>query len=137
MFTYDTQIRVRYGETDKMGVVYYGNYPLYFEVGRTELIRKCDLTYRKLEDDGIIMPVISLNIKYHRPAYYDDLLTIRTIMRELPGVRINFRYEIINENKELIAEGETTLVFTDAKTKRPRKAPDYLLEALRPFFVKP
>jgi acyl-CoA thioester hydrolase len=135
MFTSETQIRVRYGETDKMGVVYYGNYAMYFEVGRTESIRKWGLTYRKLEEENIIMPVVTLNVKYHRPACYDDLLTIKTIMKEMPSVRIEFFYEIFNEKGELIAEGNTTLVFIDAKTRKPRTAPNYLLEVLQPFFT--
>ena len=129
-----TQIRVRYGETDKMGVVYYGNYPLYFEVGRTDMLREFGLTYRGFEQQGIILPVVSLNVKYHRPACYDDLLTITTTLRKMPAVRIAFDYQVHNEAGELIAEGDTTLVFTDAKTRKPCKAPEILLQALGKYF---
>ena len=129
-----TQLRVRYGETDKMGVVYYGNYPLYFEVGRTALLREFDMTYRAVEDEGIILPVVSLNVKYHKPALYDDLLTITTILREMPAVKIIFDYRIHNEAGDLLAEGDTILVFTNQKTKRPCKAPEILINKLKPHF---
>lgn len=129
-----TQLRVRYGETDKMGVVYYGNYPLYFEVGRTDLMREFGLTYRNIEEEGIILPVVSLNVKYYRPAHYDDLLTITTTIREMPAVKIIFDYQIHNEEGELIAEGDTILVFTDNNTRRPRRAPEKLIEGLKRYF---
>ena len=129
-----TQLRVRYGETDKMGVVYYGNYPLYFEVGRTALIRELGMSYRDIEEEGIILPVVSLNVKYYKPAHYDDLLTITTILREMPAVKIIFDYQVHNEDGELLAEGDTSLVFTNHETKRPCKAPDNLINKLKPYF---
>ena len=129
-----TQLRVRYGETDKMGVVYYGNYPLYFEVGRTALLREFDMTYRDIEDEGIILPVVSLNVKYHRPAHYDDLLTITTTLREMPAVKIVFDYQIHNEAGDLLAEGDTILVFTNQETRRPCRAPESLIQKLKPYF---
>ena len=129
-----TQLRVRYGETDKMGVVYYGNYPLYFEVGRNALLRNFNMSYRDIEDDGTILPVVSLNVKYYKPAFYDDLLTITTTVRKMPAVKIIFDYQIHNESGELIAEGDTILVFTDSSTRRPCRAPESLLHALKPFF---
>ncbi len=129
-----TQLRVRYGETDKMGVVYYGNYPLYFEVGRNALLRNFNMSYRDIEDDGIILPVVSLSVKYYKPAFYDDLLTITTTVREMPAVKIIFDYQIHNESGELIAEGDTILVFTNSSTRRPCRAPESLVNALKPYF---
>lgn len=134
MYTSETKVRVRYGETDKMGYVYYGIYTLYYEIGRTELMREFGYSYKRIEDMGIILPVKSLDVKYHSAAKYDDLLTIRTTIKELPGVRITFYYEILNESGELLNEGSTMLVFVDEKTRKPTKAPDDLLDKLKPFF---
>ncbi|MDY6801150.1 MAG: thioesterase family protein [Bacteroidota bacterium] len=134
MFIYKTQLRVRYGETDKMGYVYYGNYPLYYEVGRTELMRHFGFPYKKIEEMGIILPVKNLDVKYYKPAVYDDLLTIKTIIKELPKAKITFYYEIYNENEELLNQGETTLVFVDENSRKPRRAPDELIKQLKPYF---
>jgi acyl-CoA thioester hydrolase len=130
MITHDTKIRVRYGETDQMGYVYYGDYAEYLEVGRVEALRSLGFPYRRLEEEGVMLPVHGLRITYHRPARYDDLLTVRTIINELPSVRIVFRYEIMNENDELLCEAETTLVFVDRATMRPRRAPDVFIAAM-------
>ncbi|MEE4197370.1 MAG: thioesterase family protein [Bacteroidales bacterium] len=134
MFTYETKLRVRYGETDKMGYVYYGNYPLYYEVGRTELMRSLGFSYKTIEEMGIMLPVRSLEVKYYKPAVYDDHLTIKTIIKELPKARITFYYQIFNENEELLNQGLTTLVFVDESTRKPRRAPLELIEQLRPHF---
>jgi len=134
MYTSETKIRVRYGETDKMGYVYYGVYPLYFEVGRTELMREFNFPYSKIEEMGIMLPVLSLEIKYLKPAKYDDLLTIKTTLKEIPLARITFFYQVFNQNNELLNEGSTTLVFVDEKTRRPRKAPEDLLNSLSKHF---
>jgi len=134
MFTFETKIRVRYGETDKMGYVYYGNYPLYYEVGRTELMRNFGFSYKKIENMGIILPVKTLDVKYHKAAMYDDLLTLKTTIKEMPGIRITFHYEVLNEKGELLNEGTTMLIFVDDKTRRPRKAPDELIQKLKPYF---
>jgi acyl-CoA thioester hydrolase len=134
MISFDTKVRVRYGETDKMGFVYYGIYPLYYEIGRIELIRSFGLTYSYLEENGILMPVYSCNLRYIKAAIYDELLTIRTMLKELPGVRIKFDYEIFNENVELINTGDAVLLFIDNQKRKPRKAPEILLELLRPHF---
>lgn len=123
MISTETKIRVRYGETDKMGFVYYGNYPLYYEIGRTEMFRKIGFTYYDLENRGIMMPVLDLSIKYIKPAFYDDLLTIKTIVKEVPRAKIKFNYEIYNESGELINQGETVLAFIDAVSKRPCRPP--------------
>ena len=134
MYTYEISIRVRYGETDQMGYVYYGNYPLYYEVGRTEMLRSAGLSYRVMEENGILMPVRVLNIKYIEPARYDDLLRLRVIIKELPTAKIHFYYEIYNEQNKLLNTGETVLVFVDAKTRRPRRAPEALMTELRKYF---
>ena len=123
MYFSETKIRVRYSETDKMGYVYYGNYAQYYEIGRAELMRKMGFPYRKLEDQGIFLPIVSLKVKYIKPALYDDMLTIKTYLKEKPAAKIKFDYEIYNEQGELINKGDTTLVFVDYKTKKPRKAP--------------
>lgn len=136
MYTFETQARVRYGETDKMGYLYYGNYALLYEVGRVEAIRSLGISYKALEDMGILMPVLDLHSSFVKPAYYDDLLTIRTSIVELPSVRAYFRYEIINQAEETINLGKTTLIFFDGAKKRPCRAPDVLLEKLAPFFTK-
>jgi acyl-CoA thioester hydrolase len=134
MYINETQVRVRYGESDRMGYAYYGNYPLYYEVGRTEMLRTLGLTYKEMEDSGIILPVISLNINYLSPAFYDDLLTVKTYLRELPTVRIRFEYEVFNSSGEKINYGETTLVFTNAKLRKPCRPPEYFMERVRKFF---
>ncbi len=130
MYITETKIRVRYGETDRMGYVYYGNYPLYYEVARTDMIRKLGWSYKKMEKNGILLPVVSLNIKYIKPAYYDDVLIVKTYLIKIVNSRIMFTYEIFNEKKELINKGDTTLVFLNAKTKRPEAAPPLLIETL-------
>lgn len=134
MYSFDSKVRVRYGETDAMGIVYYGVYPLYYETGRTEMMRHLGFTYRKMEEMGIIMPVISLNCRYRKPARYDDLLTIRTIVNEMPETRIVFDYEVYNEGNELVNEGRTTLVFMDRDKSRPVKIPGFLKAVLEPCF---
>jgi len=136
MVIHETKIRVRYGETDKMGYAYYGIYPQYYEVGRTELIRSFGLSYKKLEDEGIMLPVLNLEIKYLKPAFYDDELTIKTKLVKMPAIRIEFEYEVYNQNDELLNMGNTTLVFIDAKTRKPRKAPQDFLEQLDIHFRK-
>ena len=132
--TTETKVRVRYGETDKMGYVYYGNYPLYYEVARTEMIRQIGWTYKKIEESGYMMPVVSLNVKYIRPAYYDDELTIKTSMSEKPGVKVKFEYEVFNDRGELINTGDTVLVFVNAKTMRPIEAPPDFMKSLDKYF---
>jgi acyl-CoA thioester hydrolase len=134
MVIQESKVRVRYGETDKMGYCYYGVYAQYFEIGRTEMMRKFGLTYKEIEEKGIMLPVLSLNVKYIKPAYYDDELTIRTFLTKLPSIRIEFLYEIYNQNNELLNKGDTTLVFINALTRKPVKAPINFLEKLAPFF---
>lgn len=130
MHEYSTKIRVRYAETDQMGVVYHGNYAQYLEIGRVEWLRSLGVSYRDMEDSGIMLPVVSLNINYKKPAIYDDLLKVRTKLVKLPSVSISFDYEIFNANPELIVSANTVLVFVDMKSKRPIKCPQYLLDKL-------
>lgn len=124
----ETQLRVRYGETDQMAYVYYGNYAQYFEVARVEWMRKLGLSYKKMEEDGIMLPVLKLEVNFHKPGKYDDLLTIKTIVKKKPSVRIEFHFEIYNEQKELITTGFTSLVFVNMKRNRPTKAPQVILD---------
>ena len=134
MYKTETLIRVRYGETDRMGYVYYGNYAQYFEVARVEALRNLGFSYRKLEDEGIMLPVLSYNVKYIKPAYYDDELTIQVVIKELPMARIRFDYEVFNAQKELINIADTTLVFINRSTNKPCAAPSDFMDALRKFF---
>lgn len=135
MYRSETTVRVRYAETDQMGYVYYGNYAMYYEVGRVESLRQLGLTYKALEGMGIMMPVLENHSRYKAPARYDELLTVKTTIKEMPGVRITFDYEIFNEENKLVNEGQTQLVFIDMKSNRPRKAPDAMLQVLSPFFT--
>ena len=134
MFTSKTTVRVRYSETDKMGVVYHGNYAQYIEIGRTDALRQIGLTYKSFEDNGIMMPVLSLNCKYLKSAYYDDELTIITMLKEMPKVRIHFYFEIYNQQNELLTKAEVELVNIEMKTNKLTMSPTVLIEALKPFF---
>ncbi|MFD2565985.1 acyl-CoA thioesterase [Pseudotenacibaculum haliotis] len=130
MKNFSTHIRVRYGETDQMGVVYHGNYANYFEVARTEWLRSLGVTYKDMEESGIMLPVISLSFNFIKPAKYDDILTVSVLLKKKPLVKIDFDYEIINQNKEKISTGNSVLAFIDMKTGKPTKCPDYILEKL-------
>lgn len=125
-----TYLRVRYSETDQMGIVYYGNYAQYLEQGRTDWLRSLGFTYKYMEENQVMLPVINLNIDYKKPAKYDDLLTIKTSLLEIPSVKIKFYYEIQNQNNELLVTATTSLVFLDSITRKLIKAPNYLLEKL-------
>jgi acyl-CoA thioester hydrolase len=134
MYIAETQIRVRYAETDQMGVVYYGNYPTYFEVARVESLRSLGMSYKSMENEGVMLPVLEQFMKYIRPARYDDLLTVKTFLKEMPSTRIRYEYEVYNEEKTLLTIGHTVLVFVDSKTMKPRLLPDSLKQLLAPFF---
>jgi acyl-CoA thioester hydrolase len=131
MYISESTIRVRYGETDQMGYCYYGNYAQFYEVGRVEALRNIGFSYRSLEESGIMLPVLEFKIKYHKPAFYDDLLKVKTTVHEINGARILFTYEMFNEKNELLNSGETTLVFISKETNRPCAAPVELLERLK------
>lgn len=136
MFTHTPPpVRVRYADTDQMGYVYYGNYARFFEIGRVEALRSLDFHYAAMEASGVMMPVYELKTRYLKPARYDDLLSIRTTIPELPKARIIFQYEIRNAAYDLLTTGETTLVFQHMDTGRLVTAPAPLLEKLKPFYV--
>ena len=130
MIKNQTKIRVRYGETDQMGYVYYGNYAEYFEVGRVEWLRSLGVSYRSLEESGIMLPVLSMSVNFIKPAKYDDLLTVTTTLSKKPLVKIEFDFDIVNESDQLITTGQTTLVFMDMNKNKPIKAPAELLEKI-------
>ena len=124
------EIRVRYSETDQMRVVYHGNYAQYFEVGRVEWLRNKGVSYKWMEENGIMLPVVSLTMNYKKPARYDELLTLKTILKKQASVKIEFDYELYNEKEELLTTGNSVLVFVDMKTGRPIAPPLYILELL-------
>lgn len=135
MFTSETKIRVRYADTDQMGVVYHGNYFRYYEAARTESIRDLGFTYADMEKMGIIMPVIEIHSKFLRPAVYDDLLTVKVIMKEMPPHhKVEFFHEIYNERQQLLTTGKVVLYFLEAKTMIKTSIPDQLKEKLLPYF---
>jgi acyl-CoA thioester hydrolase len=135
MFVSETSVRVRYAETDQMGVVYYGNYAQYFEVGRVESIRQLGYTYKDMEAEGIIMPVVEAHFRYLRPARYDDLLTVRSQIREMPTHhKIIFHQEVRNEADELLCSGEISLYFIDRNTMKRTAMPPLLKSLLQPHW---
>jgi len=131
MYSFETKIRVRYGETDQMKYAYYGIYAQYFEVGRVELLRSLGISYKKLEEEGYFLPVVNFKIHYKKPAFYDNELTIETTIKVKPSVKIIFNYKTYNENGELLNTAETTLVFIDVKTRKPCQAPELLLNKFK------
>lgn len=130
MKKHSTKVRVRYSETDQMGVVYHGNYAQFFEIGRTEWLRSLGVTYKDMEIKGIMLPVISLQCNYIKSALYDDVLTIDTIIKKKPMVKIEFDYVIKNQHGDLICKGSSVLAFIDMKTMKPTRCPEYLLESI-------
>ncbi len=136
MYISELSIRVRYGETDRMGYVYYGNYAEYFEVARVEAMRNLGLSYKELEDNGILLPVYTYSVAFLKPAFYDDILRIKTKIIRLPQAKIEFEYETYNSSNELINTANTVLVFLAKENNRPIKAPDFFLESLKIHFQK-
>jgi acyl-CoA thioester hydrolase len=135
MFTSKTQIRIHYALTDQMGLVYYGNYAQLYEIGRTEALRSLGLTYKEIEATGIIMPVTEMHTRFLRPALYDDLLTVVTMVKEMPlHSKIVFHSEIYNEKNELLNIGDVTLYFLDAKTMKRSDMPEKIKEKLVDYF---
>lgn len=134
MYISETTVRVRYAETDRMGYVYYGNYAQYFEVGRVEALRQLETSYKEMEDNGVMLPVYSCTIKYLKPAFYDDLLVIKTIIKDLPSVKITFDYEIYNQKSELLTTASTSLVFINMVTNKPCSAPNSFIEKIKNYF---
>ena len=133
MITSENVIQVRYDEVDKMGYVYHGNYAKYYHISRTELLRKVGICDRELESQNIILPVIEMNISYIKPVYYDDLITIRTRLLELPKTRMKFQHEVINKDDEIINIASSTLVFVDSNTRKPMIIPEIILNKLEAY----
>ena len=129
----ETEIRVRYGETDQMGVVYHANYAQYFEVGRTEWLRQFGITYKSMETQGVMLPVISLHINYKSSARYDDVLKVKTKLKKLPTATIEFDYELVDISGNVLATGNTVLAFIDMARKKPMRCPKYLLDKLQNY----
>jgi acyl-CoA thioester hydrolase len=135
MFISETKVRVRYAETDQMGVVYHSNFFPYFESARAESIRDLGFTYADMEKMGVIMPVVDVHCRYLRPARYDDLLTIKTMLKELPVQhKIEFHHEVFNESKELLAVAKIILYFMESQTMKKTNMPEKLFDKIEPFF---
>ena len=130
MKIHEFSVRVRYSETDQMGVVYHGNYAQYFEMGRVEWLRNMGVSYKWMEENGVMLPVVSLTMNYKKPARYDDLITVKTIFKSQTSVKIEFDYEIYNESQELLTIAHSVLVFVDMKTGRPITPPNYVLDKI-------
>lgn len=124
------EVRVRYSETDQMGVVYHSNYLPYFEIGRVEWLRSKGISYKSMEDHGIGLPIVSLTLNYKKPARYDDLLHVKTMFKSQTSVKIEFECEILNEEGDLLTTGSFLLVFVDLKTGRPTPPPEYITDLL-------
>lgn len=130
MIKFSTKVRIRYGETDQMGVVYHGNYAQYFEIARTEWLRSLGITYKDMEESGVMLPVVSLSFKFLHSAKYDDVITVYIIIKRPPVIKIEFDYEIQNEAGKLLTTGNSVLAFMDKKTGKPIKCPNYISDKL-------
>lgn len=131
MFSHTTKIKVRYGETDQMGVVYHGNYAQYLEIGRIEWLSAMGISYKEMEQQGLMLPVVVLNITYCKPSFYDDTLSVKTTLVKQPKVSVEFDYEIYNSDGDLITTAYSKLVFVDMKTRQPTRCPQYFLDQLQ------
>ncbi|NRF38069.1 thioesterase family protein [Pedobacter foliorum] len=136
MFVHESTVKVRYVETDQMGVVHHSNYAQYYELARTECFEACSgITYESMEADGVMLPILEFQSKFLKPAFYNQTLTIKSIVNELPTVRLTVDYEIYNDNKELINTGKTTLVFVNKETRRPCQPPESFMKNVRSYFI--
>tara|TARA_B100000965_G_scaffold401059_1_gene424126 strand:+ start:543 stop:947 length:405 start_codon:yes stop_codon:yes gene_type:complete len=133
MYSNEISLRVRYAETDRMGYVYYGNYAQYYEVGRVELLRSLGISYKELEEMGYELPVVNFSINYLKPAHYDDKVTLKTSLLEIPTTKIEFHFECFNTEKKLLNNGKVVLVFVNSKTKKPCKPPAIIIDKLSKF----
>ncbi len=131
MNTHNSFIKVRYAETDQMGVVYHGNYAQYLEIARIEWLDALGISYKTMEENGVFLPVYSINMIYKKSAQFDDLLTVTVTLRNLPTVRIIFDYKIYNQHDELLTTASTELIFMDAKKNRPIRCPAYIIDKLQ------
>jgi acyl-CoA thioester hydrolase len=134
MFTSETQVRVRYSETDKMGYAYYGHYAAYFEVARVEALRQLGLSYREMEEKGIMLPVLDYRVKFFKPAFYDDVLLIKTRIEEMPTVRLRFVFETFSVEGSALNRAEVVLVFVDKEKNKPCPPPAYFMDKVRSYF---
>jgi len=134
MISSENTIQIRYDEVDKMGYVYHGNYAKYYHISRTELMRSIGFSDKEFENYNIIMPIIELNVKYLKPVYYDDIITIKTILKQQPDTRMKFYHEVRNENNVLINTASSTVVFVDMVTRFPMRAPKFFIDKLKPYF---
>ncbi len=123
MIEHQTTIKIRYGETDKMGIVHHSNYPLYLEEARMDLLQEIGMNYGEIEDSGVILPVVSMNFRFYSPLFYDDVITIKTALTRPSGIKLIFDYEIFNQLNKLVCKAETTLVFADMKTRKLIRPP--------------
>jgi acyl-CoA thioester hydrolase len=135
MFTFDYEYRVRYADVDQMGYMYYGNYARLYEIGRVEALRDLGLSYKNMEEDGVMMPVYDNYSRFIQPTKYDELLTIRVVVEEMPKTRFKFKYEILNKEQKKVHTGETTLVFINMKTNRLTTCPEAITNLLQPFLT--
>jgi acyl-CoA thioester hydrolase len=134
MYTHEVSVRVRYAETDQMGFVYHGHFATWLEIARVEALRNVGVSYRELEEEGILMPVLDLQLHFLQPAKYDQVLRVVASVPEMPRVKIRFSYEIFNEEDCKICEASTTLVFLQRSSMKPVRTPVKVLERLSPFF---
>ncbi|MBB4119989.1 acyl-CoA thioester hydrolase [Mesonia hippocampi] len=126
----DSSFRVRYAETDQMGVVHHANYPVYLESARITWLDNLGISYKKLEQDGVMLPVYDLQLTYVKPAFFDDIITVKVSLREAPGVKIIFDYKLYNQHDELLTKAATTLIFVDAKTRKPIRCPKPIFDII-------
>ena len=133
MITSESRIRIRYDEVDKMGYVYHGNYAKYFHISRTELFRDFGLSDKTLEHQKLLLPVIELHIKYFKPVYYDDIITIRTTLKEIPRTRIKLQHTVFNVKNEIINEASSTLIFVDSRSRKPMRVPGGIIDKMKQF----
>ncbi|MDY8138285.1 thioesterase family protein [Aquimarina sp. 2201CG5-10] len=131
LFTSETSLKVRYSETDQMGIVHHGNYAQYLELARIHWLSLLGISYKTMEENGVMLPIFTLDLKFKKSAFFDDELTVKTSLRKIPTVKIVFDYEIYNKNRELLTTASTTLVFVDSETRKPVKCPTYLLEKIQ------
>jgi acyl-CoA thioester hydrolase len=131
IITSETLLKVRYSETDQMGVVHHGNYAQYLELARIDWLSQLGISYKSMEENGVMLPVFELNLKFKKSAFFDDELTVKTSLRKIPTVKIIFDFEIFNKNNELLTTASVTLVFVDSKTRKPIPCPSYLLEKIK------
>lgn len=131
MISFEHKLRVEYHHTDQMGIVHHSNYIKFFEAARTEWLRAAGMTYAEMERRGVMMPIVDVHVKYRQPAYYDEVLSVSVFVDELPMARMVFRYEIRGEDGRDVASGTTTLGFIDSVTRRPQRAPEWLMEVLQ------